>query len=620
MCGIGVSVDLAGKGRCRPWALSVMQHRGPDGEGTFVDPEGDIVMEHCRLAIIDADNRHADQPFRDPSGRWTMVYNGELFNYRGLRLELEAHGVTFRTRSDTEVVLQAVVHFGVEVVNRFRGMFAFILWDRDRRELIAVRDQIGVKPLYYAVMDEVLVAASELRTVIGHPLVHPRIDPRGVVEFLAFGFVAGEGTLIQNVKKLPPGHLLKLRGGQVNLTEYWDALPIGAHDDAQDSELADSLHARVDSAVHAALVSDVPVSLMLSGGLDSSVIAAIAARHVRPSDLTAYSVSFGRPTDESDAARRLARFLGLRFRKISLTPESLALGFEQWLSRLDVPTANPTSIAVSAIAQAVREDGNKVLLSGDGGDELFGGYNRWMKYLRFHDRWWKRGTPLGRRIFANVARPIARGLAGDICRRARDGGELFVGSRPLHDDDLRRCLGPVGMEAALEFPPETGVEAVRQRFEERLPDGDYLAWMSYLTLKRHLVEDYLLRLDVMGMAESVEGRVPLLDVDLVEFAFSVSRTAKIGSNYEQKALFRRMAASLVPEFILQRPKQGFCPPVADWAAALFPNSVPAESVLVKDGLLHPHAFDVLSQKRSSNAAFGPWALGTLNAWCDANLR
>ena len=459
-------------------------------------------MEHCRLAIIDPDNRQADQPFHDPTGRWTIVYNGELFNHRALRVELEARGVSFRTRSDTEVVLQAVVQHGAQVVERFRGMFAFVLWDAQEHELIAVRDQIGVKPLYYVVADDVLVAASELRTVIAHPLVRRRLDPNGVVEYLAFGFVAGDGTLVQDVKKLPPGHMLRLQDGAVTLTQYWDALPPRPAERPGEADLTSSLCAHIDAAVDAALVSDVPVSLMLSGGLDSSVIAAVAARHVKPADLTAYSVSFGLPTDEVDAAGRLAQRLGLRFKEISLSPATLALEFEHWLSQLDVPTANPTSIAVSAVARAVREDGNKVLLSGDGGDELFGGYNRWMTYLRFYDRFWNRGTPLSRRIVAKLATPIARGLAGDICRRARDGGELFVGSRPFHDDDLRRCLGPTGMEAALELPPESGVEDLRRRFDDQFPDGDDLAWMSYLALKNHVVEDYLVRLDVMGMATS----------------------------------------------------------------------------------------------------------------------
>src|SRR5207245_5572358 len=194
---------------------------------------------------------------------------------------------------------------------------------------------------------------------------------------------------------------------------------------------------------------DVPVSLMLSGGLDSSTIAALAANLAGPHDLTAYSVSFGLPNDESEAAERLASDLGLRYREIKLDEEVVRAEFDDWLNGLDVPTANPTWIAVSSIARAVHEDGIKVLLSGDGGDELFGGYNRWMTYLRFHDLVWSRTPSRLRRVGGRAVRPLARGLAGDIARRAANGGDLFVGSRPFHDDDLAQCLGPVALKAAV---------------------------------------------------------------------------------------------------------------------------------------------------------------------------
>ena len=259
-------------------------------------------MEHCRLAIIDPENREADQPFSDSTGRWTLVYNGELFNYRELRAALKHRGVTFRTNSDTEVVLQSLIVRGAAEVDRFRGMFAFALWDSATGELLAARDHVGVKPLYYTVSDGVFVAGSELRTVSAHPAVTPRLDPARVVEYLSFGAVSGDATLLQGIKKLPAGHLLRIEDGRVKVEQYWDALPADAVTNDPEAELLSSLN----RAVASSLVSDVPVSLMLSGGLDSSAIAALAARHLSPSALNAYSVSFGLPTDESDAAARLA--------------------------------------------------------------------------------------------------------------------------------------------------------------------------------------------------------------------------------------------------------------------------------------------------------------------------
>lgn len=614
MCGLAASLDIQGKGRADLWALPHMRHRGPDGEGTLVRPEAGLVLEHCRLAIIDPDNREADQPFGDRSGRWALVYNGELFNFRALRADLERRGVTFRTSSDTEVLLQSLMVDGEAVLPKLRGMFGFVVWDDERRELLAARDHMGVKPLYYVLADGLFIAASELRTILAHPVVRPKLDPAAVVEYLAFGFVAGDRTLIDGVRKLPPGHALRIRDGRVDVFEYWDVLPPAALDGHSfDEQLLEQLEA----AVAASLVSDVPLSLMLSGGLDSSAIAALAARHANPDDMTAYSISFGLPDDESAAAARLARDLGLRYRDIRLTEATIRDEVGGWLDALDVPTANPTWIAVSAIARAARENGVKVLLSGDGGDELFGGYNRWMTYLRFHDLVWTRVPKNLRRAGGVVVRPLLRGLAGDIARRAAEGGDLFVGSRPFHDDDLRRFLGPVAREAAAEQPPETAVARLRRRFDERCPGADYLAWMAYLALKTDLVEDYLVRLDTMGMRHSVEGRVPLLDPVLARWAVMLPQREKV-DGYRQKDLFRRSVSSLLPAYVTSRPKQGFCPPVASWA-----NKVMAQRAdgiaLVDAGLITPGAADRLNRERSVGSSFALWALGSLGAWSESVL-
>jgi asparagine synthase (glutamine-hydrolysing) len=616
MCGLAAAIDTRGNHRAQPWALDHMRHRGPDGAGTLFRPESGIVLEHCRLAIIDPDNPDADQPFSDQTGRWTIVYNGELFNFRELRTELARHGVAFRTSSDTEALLSSLITHGTAALQLLRGMFAFVLWDEERRELLAARDQIGVKPLYYAFQDGLFLAASELRTILAHPGVSHELDPASVVEYLAFGYVSGTRTLLRDIHRLAPGHALRLRGSSLDLFEYWDVVP--PEPNGMREPVQSQLLEQLDAAVAASLVSDVPISLMLSGGIDSSTIAALAARHADPNELTAYSVSFGLPNDESEPAGRLAADLGMRHREIRLTEESVRADTDSWLDGLDVPTANPTWIAVSAIARAVHEDGMKVLLSGDGGDELFGGYNRWMTYLRFHDRVWARTPSALRRVGGLIARPILRGLAGDLARRAADGGDLFVGSRPFHDDDLHRCLGPVAREAAREQPPEQPVERLRERFDERFPDADYLAWMSYAALKTDLVEDYLVRLDTMGMRESVEGRVPLLDPVLARWSFGLSQRQKV-NRYEQKALFRQAVRPLLPEYIVNRPKQGFCPPVAAWATSVFAQQANGAGVLAERGLVAPDAFERLRRDSSVGASFALWALGTLNHWSEKNL-
>jgi len=615
MCGLGLAADLDRRGRARAWARPTMRHRGPDGEGVCTIDEHEIVLEHVRLAIIDPDNAEADQPFTDPTGRWVLVFNGEIFNFRELRAGLERRGVRFRTDSDTEVVLQSFIADGEAAFSTFRGMFAFVIADRETGDLVAARDQIGVKPLYWSLRDGLFLAASELRTVLAYPAARPRLDHTGVIRYLAFGHTGGERTLIEGVQQLPPGHGLRVRGGRCELFEYWDVVPAIS---APTHAAAADLLALLDEAVAASLVSDVPVSLMLSGGMDSSTIAALAVRHVAPSELTAYSVSFGLANDESAVAARLAADLGIRHREITLTRQSLASGFDEWLRDLDVPCADPTWIAVSHIARNVRADGGKVLLGGDGGDELFGGYNRWMKYLRFHDQVWRRTPRPLRRAGGRAGQRLTSGLAQDISRRASEDGELFVGSRLFHDDDLVRYLGRSGRDAAAAESPGQALVDLRRRFDEKHPTGDYLAWMSYAALKTHLVEDFLARLDKMGMAESVEGRVPLLDPMLAQWAFRVPQSLKV-PGYRSKAMFRQVAEPLLPDYITERPKQGFCPPVSDWASALISTRADGAGILAEEGLVVPDALARLAREPSANASFALWTLGTLSAWCAQNL-
>src|SRR4051794_32113891 len=256
MCGIAVGFDLRGLGRAEPWALPLIRHRGPDGEGVLTTPDGNLTFEHCRLAIIDPDNPEADQPFTDPTGRWTIAYNGEVFNFRELRRELERRGCTFRTDSDTEVVLLGFAADGERFLERMRGMFAFAIWDREARELFIARDQVGVKPLYYSLADDLLTVSSEIRPLLAHPRARPELDAEGVVEFLAFGGNLGERTIVSGVRRLLPGHWLRAGQGGVTVRQWWD--PIGAPLEPR-ADLEAVLRDRLDEAVAYALVSDVPL-------------------------------------------------------------------------------------------------------------------------------------------------------------------------------------------------------------------------------------------------------------------------------------------------------------------------------------------------------------------------
>lgn len=617
MCGIAVALDHRARGRATPWALAQMRHRGPDGEGTWTTDDKSVSLEHCRLAIIDPENRSAEQPMWDPTHRWVISYNGEIFNYREIRSRLQRAGVAFSTESDTEVLLRGYIEMGPTIVNELRGMFAFVIWDSKTNKVFAARDQVGVKPLYFHFNDGLLVVASELRSMVDHPAIEKRLDEQGVLEYLSFGHASLGRTIVEGVRTLPPGHLMTLEHGRLEVSEYWDAVPavMPAPDPATvEASLLDLL----DQSVGASLVSDVPLALMLSGGFDSSTVARLAINHISPTDLFSYSVAFGQADDEADAAARFARELGIGHRTLSFDKKGLAARFETWATTMDVPCSNPTWLAVSEIAAAARSDGIKVLIGGDGGDELFGGYTRWMKYLRFHDRIWDNAPSALRKAMGRALEGRARGLARDIATRARTGGELFIGSRPFHDDQLERLAGP-RMTALLEREaPDASIHELRARFDAKAPGADYLTWMSYASMKTHLVEDFLARMDKMGMRESVEGRVPLLDPKLVEFAFTIPQQMKVG-RYRGKELFKKTVTPLLPDYIVNRPKQGFCAPVGSWATELLAQRTGMDvTPLADQGLVDAKACEAML-KDPSTEAFARWTLGSLVLWCNATL-
>src|SRR3954469_5454697 len=272
MCGIGLTVDLDGRGRARPWAEPLLAHRGPDSSGVHASADGNVVLEQTRLAIIDPENREADQPFWDPSRRWALIYNGEIFNYRAIRAQLERSGVRFRTESDTEVVLLGFIQWRERLLDRLIGMFAFAIWDSQSGEIFLARDQVGVKPLYFLHRDGVLAAASEVRTLLAHPFATRELDEHAFVEFLSFGHNFGDRTLLRDLKKLEPGHYLWARDRSVQVAEYWNPLPSNGTAPAGPAAAEEELRAILDESIKASLVSDVPVGMMLSGGLDSSTI------------------------------------------------------------------------------------------------------------------------------------------------------------------------------------------------------------------------------------------------------------------------------------------------------------------------------------------------------------
>ncbi|MDQ6879824.1 MAG: asparagine synthase (glutamine-hydrolyzing) [Candidatus Dormibacteraeota bacterium] len=549
MCGIAFRHgDPPSPGRCRA-ALASIAHRGPDAQGVFEDPG--IFMCHTRLKIVDLSNA-ADQPMHSPDGRYVLAYNGEIYNHAELRSSATRAGWKWRSHGDTESLLALLVVEGPQCLRRLRGMFAFVLWDRQENSLLAARDTLGIKPLYYSHKDDVTTVASELHalTTMG---VDATLDSEAVTEFLLTGSVHCPRTIFSRMRCLPPGHYLTVRDGRAAELAYWrlpDPLPSGV-DSQSKVDLVDRLDLHLADSVKRHLCSDVPVATFLSGGIDSSLITAYASEH-SPS-LKTFCVGFETRSperwDEKSFARIVSDRYGTDHTDVVVTRGEFANCMEEIVGAIDQPSADGVNSYFVARAAAAEV---KVALSGQGGDELFAGYNvfrfvaRIQAALRTTSHFPAAVTSQGRRVIRLPA-------------SLQHNWYIRAASTLLTGGDIPTLMATVG---ALFGPGEIGAP-VPQPVLAHAPDGDRIN-----AICRHLIVNYLpntlLRdLDVMSMAHSLEVRVPLTDSVLAEFALGIAGEAKV-TWQESKVLLRAIARRRLPAALTERRKQGFTFPLCEW--------------------------------------------------------
>lgn len=554
MCGIAgfAGAQLAeGAAQARVRAMcDAITHRGPDSDGYFF--ANGVAMGMRRLSIIDVNGGR--QPISNEDGTVTVVFNGEIYNHHALRKQLEASGHHFSTKSDTEVLVHLYEEFGSEMVSRLHGMFAFSLWDARRAQLLIARDRTGMKPLSYYASPAGLVFCSELRSLWAYGAENLRVSPAAVMQYLAFGYIPEPDSIFFGVKKLRPGHLLlwsQSRG--VELRQYWSApQPDAAFDD--ENALVEELKARLDRAVASHLESEVPLGAFLSGGLDSSTVVALMSRHAAGRVRT-FSIGFAESDyDESAAARSVAEAFGTDHTDLIVRPNVEEM-FSSVAAMFDEPFADSSAIATFLVAQLARQSVT-VALSGDGGDELFGGYTRYGETL---DRSIRGGGKAGKllsalglmlpHIFPGRNRLIDMG-------RSRWGQYATTVVQPVRVDEggvARRDL-PGGLTFV--------ADQLRSHVSEPFSD-DFAAAMMRVDLQTYLPGDILTKVDRTSMAVSLEARVPLLDFDLVDFALRIPGSLRVTPG-ESKRLFRRAIRGMVPDFVLTRPKKGFEVPLGDW--------------------------------------------------------
>ena len=609
MCGIvGFA---AAPGRVAPEARvgeamnNAIVHRGPDDGG--VHREDAVLLGMRRLAIIDLGGGH--QPMTSADGQRVLVFNGEIYNFRRLRAELQALGHRFRTDSDSEVILVAYEAWGEGAVARLEGMFAFALWDRARGQLLLARDRLGKKPLFLWEGSDGIGFASELKSLLALPGFRRDVDTSVLPGYFAFGYVPSPKSIFRDVRKLPAGHYAVWRDGRLREERYW-SLDFSPTFRGSEAEAVEQLHERLQAAVDDRLVADVPFGAFLSGGLDSSVVVALMAqRMTRP--VKTFSIGFKEARySELSGARRVADILGTEHHELVVEPEATEL-IETLVWHLDEPFADSSALPTFLVSELARPH-VKMVLSGDGGDEAFAGYERYLKFLALERLGPLRGpAALGLR----AAGGVLPGLFGQRLRRIGQRlGERFPDSylsgvalsRP---DQMQALLGPAGAEGYASLHPLFPPGDTRPMID-RIVDAD---------IRSYLLDDILVKLDRMTMAASIEGRAPLLDHRVVEFAARLPAHLRIRDG-RGKHVLREVARRWLPSDVLDKPKQGFAIPLPEWFRAklgVMAGDVFASRAFRERGWVQPAIVDgLLAEHRSGRADHAEplWQVLVLELW------
>jgi asparagine synthase (glutamine-hydrolysing) len=547
-------------------------HRGPDGAGTWISDDGRVGLGSRRLAIIDLSHA-ADQPMGNEDGSIQLVYNGEIYNHAELRAELERlGGHVFRTdHSDTETLVHAYEQWGPGCLHRLRGMFAFALWDARAHALWLVRDRIGIKPLYYAVHHDRLVFASEIKALLLDPQQERALDEESLYHYLSFLCVPAPRTLFRGIRKLEAGCWLRAGvDGRIEERRWWDVWDsVEPLTDVPEEELQARLLEELRVSVQLRKVSDVPVGIFLSGGVDSSTNAALFSEGSGAPVKTfsiGYDESYPSYPNELEWARRMACEVGADHHERILSLDDLLAFLPEMVRLQDEPVADPVCVPLYYVSELARREGVTVAQAGEGADELFFGYPSWRTLLRL-----QRADDLPVPRAAKSVGLAALRVAGQATTRPyeylrRGAGAVPVfwgGAEAFTEEQKRRLLTPRLRSELSGVSSWDALEPIRARFAEAAWEPSHVNWMTYLDLRLRLPELLLMRIDKMSMGASLEARVPFLDHRVVELALSIPTATKVRGN-ELKRVLRHAVRGVIPDEFVDRPKQGFRVPVEEW--------------------------------------------------------
>lgn len=605
MCGIcgymGTQVDL----QILRTMIQSLYHRGPDDKGYWKNQT--VALGHTRLAIIDT-TEAARQPMITRDGRFAIVFNGEIYNYRELRAELQQAGETFQSASDTEVLLLGYRKWGRKFLDKLRGMFAFAVWDEYRKQLFLARDRIGIKPLFYAQLEKGMVFASEIKAILKHPAVDRAINPAAVDSYLELGYVKGPGTIFRNIYALSPGCWLQYQGNKLEVDQYWKLDFYQPMLEGNEDDLIEQLDYQLNDAVKSHLVADVSVGAFLSGGMDSSLVAAVAQKHTEK-PIHTFTIAFSGGGDERAFATTVAEHIGSNHHENLVTPDIIKK-LPHLIKHLEQPFFDNSALPTFLVSQYAREK-VKVVLSGDGGDETFAGYD-WTRFaLAIPDlplKWSPAGWSWA---YKTGVSGLLRKLAYDI---GHSGNSRYL-RRTTVSKELRQWL--YTSEFYQQIPNEcpTDIEKILQT----APVRDERDRFIYADLCVYLPEDVLFKVDRMSMANSLEVRVPLLDQHFLTWVLRLP----FGFRYRQgygKYLLRKLAARYLPPIILKPRKQGFTVPMGRWLRGALLDPVMKffkSENFIERGIVKPQAaLKMLNMHRSNRYELGHriWSLIVLEVW------
>ena len=618
ICGLANAADAVSPGLV-PAMAATLEHRGPDDTGTWTSPDRRVSLGHRRLSVIDL-SPGGHQPMADAGGRLQIIFNGEIYNYLELKEELGALGHRFRTQSDTEVLLAAYRQWGTEAVERLNGMFALALYDLDRGRLFLARDRAGEKPLFYRHRPGRFAFASELKALMADPELSRSIEPSALRQYLAFGYVTGDACILRGVRKLPQGCAMTydLRRDAVSVWPYWtlpEPAPARRHESRgqearADEALVDELERLLLDSVRMRLVADVPVGIMLSGGLDSSLVTAMAAR-VSSTPVRTFTISFTGhgALDESPHARLVAEHFGTKHAELAAEPATVDL-LPQLARQYDEPLGDSSMVPTYLVSRMIRREAT-VALGGDGGDELFGGYRHYE---------WVRRQDLVRRLLPGAAlrglsacgRTLPVGLRGRnyLLGCERDIGWAMAHANVYFDAETRAKLlaGTPGLAAR---PADDEPESAKARLalgHSAVPRAMAMDFRSYL------VDDILVKVDRASMLASLEVRAPLLDPRIIELAYGRTPDRLRAWKGQRKVILRALARRVLPPAFDVARKQGFMLPLAAWFAGdwgRFMREVLSDSDLFDRGVVTGL---IAAQERGLHNAHRLFALTMFELW------